>query len=191
MKRVIMIPLCALVLAGVGYSDELLVNGDFEQPLDVGWTDTVVGTTGSASFTRSDTLGQPSPGYAACVYKTLASYASLSQTVDVPNTNLTLQFDGRLGIGGGSSTCWPVAAFIVRYLDAAGLSLGNTRIYLHDQYCTWANSDTQHLVDITSPGAWTPFTLDIASELTLNLRGVPPASVRKVTIDLFAFDNGT
>jgi len=111
---------CLLALAGFGFADNLLVNGDFEQPLEVGWTDTVVGSTGLFSFTRADTLGQPTPGFAASVYKTLASYASLSQTVDVPGVDLTLQFDGKLEIGGGSSTCWPVAAFYIRYRDAAG-----------------------------------------------------------------------
>ena len=190
MHRNISALFCLLALAGFGSADNLLVNGDFEQPLEVGWTDTVVGSTGLFSFTRADTLGQPTPGFAASVYKTLASYASLSQTVDVPGVDLTLQFDGKLEIGGGSSTCWPVAAFYIRYRDAAGASLGNTCIYLHDQYCTWANSDTQHLIDITSPGVWTPFTLNIASELA-NLPGIPPSSVSKVTFDLFSFDNGT
>jgi uncharacterized protein (DUF779 family) len=188
-KSIIVLSLVALT--GLGLGTELLVNGDFEQPLDVGWTDTVVSAAGSANFERSDTLGQPSPGFAVRVYKYLASYASLSQTVDVPDVNLALSFDGRLSIGGGSSTCWPVAAVIVRYLDASATSLGNTRIYLHDQYCTWATSDTQSLIDITTPGVWTPYSLDIASELSTHLSGINPASVSKLKVELFAFDNGT
>ncbi len=172
-------------------SANLLVNGDFEQPFDVGWDTVSANIAGVDTFTRSDTLGQPTQGYAAAVYKYLAYYASMNQTVDVPSVNLTLTFDARLRIGGGSSTCWPVAAFVVRYLDAAGTSLGNSQIYLHDQYCTWAGSDTQNLIDITTPGVWTPYTLDIADELSSHLPGIDPANVKKLTIDLFSYDNGT
>jgi hypothetical protein len=115
----------------------------------------------------------------------------MHQTVDVAGVNLTLTFDGRLQIGGGSSTCWPVASFVLRYLDSTGVSLGNTQMYLHDQYCTWASSDTQSLIDITTPGAWTPFSIDIADELSRRLPGIVAANVKKLTVDLYAYDNGT
>lgn len=172
-------------------SANLLVNGDFEQTIDVGWDTIAVNWAGGDTFTWSDTLGQPSAGYAVAVRKYLAEFASMSQTVDIPGVNLTLTFDGRFEIGGGSSTCWPVASFVVRYLDSTGASLGNTQVYLHDQYCTWATDDTQSLIDVTTPGVWTQFSLDIADELSTHLPGIDPASVRKLTIDLFAYDNGT
>jgi hypothetical protein len=172
-------------------SANLLVNGDFEQAVDVGWDTIADNTAGGDTFTWSDTLGQPSPGHAVAVRKYLAKCASLSQTVDIPDVNLTLAFDGRLEIGGGSSTCWPVASFVVRYLDSAGVSLGNTKLYLHDQYCDWAASDTQSLIDVTMPGVWTPFSLDIADELSMHLPGIAAATVKKLVIDLYAYDNGT
>ncbi len=179
-----------VVLAGLA-SANLLVNGDFEQTIDVGWDTIAVNYAGGDTFTWSDTLGQPSPGHAVAVRKYLAQYASLSQTVNIPDVNLTLTFDGRLQIGGGSSTCWPVAAFIVRYLDSAGVSLGNTMLYLHDQYCTWVASDTQSLVDVMTPGAWTQFSLDIADELATHLPGIAAANVKQLTVELYAYDNGT
>jgi hypothetical protein len=172
-------------------SANLLVNGDFEQPIDVGWDTIAVNSAGGDTFTWTDTLGQPSPGHAVAVRKYLAEYASMSQTVDIPGVNLTLTFDARLEIGGGSSTCWPVAALVVRYLDSSGTSLGNTMLYLHDQYCTWVASDTQSLIDITTPGVWTSFSLDIADELSKHLPGIAAASVKKLTVDLYAYDNGT
>ena len=188
MKTTLVFTLAAL--AGLA-SANLLVNGDFEQPIDVGWDTLAVNLAGGDTFSWSDTLGQPTPGHAAKARKYLASYASLGQTVDVPDVNHTLSFDGRLSIGGGSSTCWPVAAFVVRYRDAAGASLGNTKLYLHDQYCSWASSDTQSLIDVTMPGVWTQFSLDIADELSAHLSGVSPANVKKLTVELYAFDNGT
>ena len=188
MRSAVIIALAAL--AGLA-SANLLVNGDFEQPIDVGWDTMAANLAGGDTFTWSDTLGQPTPGYAVAVHKYLANNASMHQTVDVPNVNLTLTFDARFKIGGGSSTCWPVASFVVRYLDAAGTSLGNSKIYLHDQYCTWAGSDTQSLIDITTPGAWTPFSIDIADELSRRLPGIVAANVKKLTVDLYAYDNGT
>jgi hypothetical protein len=181
-----------LIAALVGLaSANLLVNGDFEQAFSVGWDTIAENAAGGDTFTWSDTLGQPTPGKAVAVRKYLAKFASMSQTVDVPGVNLTLTFDGRLEIGGGSSTCWPVASFVVRYLDSATTSLGNTTIYLHDQYCTWAGSDTQSLIDITTPGVWAPYNLDIASELSAHLPGIDPANVKKLSVDLYAYDNGT
>jgi uncharacterized protein (DUF779 family) len=182
--------LALALFAGLA-SANLLVNGDFEQPVDVGWDTISANAAGGDTFTWSDTLGQPTPGYAVKVRKYLATYASMNQTVDVPDANLTLSLDARMGIGGGSSTCWPVASFVVRYRDASGVSLGNTKIYLHDQYCTWAVSDTQSLIDITTPGVWTQYNLDIASELSTHLAGINPANVSKLTVEFHAFDNGT
>ncbi len=189
MKRVLALEL-VLALATGAFGD-LLVNGSFEQPLDVGWTQRSEGSVGESRFEWTDTMGQPVPGHAARVWRYLASFASLSQTVDVSGPDLQFEMDGRLSIGGGSSTCWPVAAIILRYTDAAGVSLGNSRIYLHNQYSTWVSNDTQHLIDITSPGAWTRYSLDVRNEITQNLPGINPDAVRKVTVDLFGFDNGT
>jgi hypothetical protein len=181
-----------MMLAWPDVAGELLVNGDFEQAIDVGWTDTVQNEAGSFSFDRADTFGQPTPGFAAKVHKELARYASLSQTVDVPNVDLTLTFDGRLKIGGGSSTCWPVASVWVRYADASGLELGNTRICLSSVYSTWTKSDTVSLLEITdTTGAWHNYSLDLKQELANHLSGINPDNVKKITIDLFAYDNGT
>jgi uncharacterized protein (DUF779 family) len=184
------ITLALAMLVGLA-SANLLVNGDFEQTMDVGWDTIAVNSAGGDTFTWSDTLGQPSPGHAVAVRKYLARYASMHQTIDIPDVYLTLSFDGRLRIGGGSSTCWPVAAFVVRYLDSSEASLGNTKLYLHDQYCDWLQSDTQSLIEVTTPGIWTPFSIDIADELSKNLSGIDAANVKKLTIDLYAYDNGT
>jgi len=190
MKRVLAMAF-GLLLAGGPVAANLLVNGDFEQPLETGWAQESSGPVGESRFERTDTMGQPNPGYAARVWRYLANYASLSQTVEVPSANLAFRLDGRLRIGGGSSTCWPVAAVILRYRDAAGTSLGNTRIYLHDQYANWVNSDTQHLIDITTPDVWTEYALDVRQEIADNLPGINPDNVRQITVQLFAFDNGT
>lgn len=190
MKNALVAALGVLLLASPARA-ELVANGDFEQPLDVGWTDTIVGFVGEGRFERADTFGQPVPGYAAKVWKTLAEYASLSQVVDIPDANVNLTFDARFSIGGGSSTCWPVAVFMVRYLDDAGNHLGKTRYYLHDQYCTWERRDTSSLIEITNPDQWGSYQLSVRDELQNNLAGINPDAVSKLCIELFAYDNGT
>jgi hypothetical protein len=190
MSRLLYAALFLFGLTGVAAAN-LVANGDFEQPLDVGWTDTVVGYVGEGRFERADTFGQPVSGYAAKVWKTLADYASLFQVVDIPDANVNLTFDARFSIGGGSSTCWPVAVFMVRYLDDAGNHLGKTRYYLHDQYCTWEQRDTSSLIEITNPDHWASYQLSVRDELQNNLTGINPDAVRKLCIELFAYDNGT
>jgi hypothetical protein len=188
------LPLTVLFVALVlpAAAGELVFYGDFEQPLDVGWTDTVQLEAGTYFFDRTDTLGQPSPGFVAVVHKELARYASLRQTVDVPDLNLDLSFDCRLKIGGGSSTCWPVASFWVRYADSSGLELGNTRIYLHNQYSTWQKSDTVDLVNVAdTTGAWHHYAINLKEHVGSRLPGIDPDQVKKITLDLFAYDNGT
>jgi hypothetical protein len=192
MQKILLASAFLLFLAGPVTADEFLVNGSFEQAFDVGWTDTVESSAGTFAFERADTFGQPTPGFAAKVTKYLAKYASLRQTVDVPNLELSLSFDGRFKISGGSSTCWPVASLWIRYADANGLELGNTRICRSSVYSTWANSDTVHLIEIgDTTGAWHNYSINLKEELTANLPGVNPSDVAKVTVDLFAYDNGT
>ena len=192
MQKILLVTAFFLMLAGPAAADEFLVNGDFEQPLDVGWVDTAKVEVGTYSFERSDTFAQPTPGFAAKVYKMLARYASLYQTVDVPDVNLTLSVDARLKIGGGSSTCWPVASVWVRYADATGIELGNTRICRSSEYSTWTKSDTVSVIEIAdTTGAWNNYTLNLKQELTNHLAGINADNVKKITIDLFAYDNGT
>ena len=182
--------LLVLAVAGIA-SANLLTNGDFEQPLNVGWEQDVRHAAGSHRFERSDTLGQPVPGYAAKVFKQLAYHAALRQQVEVTDVNLTLTFDARMELAGGSSTCWPTGAFILNYLDADGAELGATMFLLRDQYNTWRESDTLKLYEVEEPGVWTRYELDIAREIADNLPGVNPSAVRRLQVQLFSYVNGT
>ncbi|MFO7639195.1 MAG: hypothetical protein R6X14_07900 [bacterium] len=180
--------LLALVGTGLG---NLLVNGDFEQPLEVGWQEDVQSLAGGYLIERSDTLGQPMPGHAARVYKLLAYHASLSQVVDVPGPELTLTFDSRMQLAGGSSTCWPTAALVVSYLNADARELGSTMFLLRDPYNDWRESDTLKFHDVQLPDEWVGYELDIAREIADNLPGVSAEEVRKVGVRLFSYVNGT
>ncbi len=191
MRRLLLLSF-ALLLAGLGVaSADLLSNGDFEQPLDVGWTQDVRETAGDHHFERTDTLGQPVPGYTGQAYKYLAQHACLYQAVEVPSVELELAFDGRFQLGGGSNTCWPAAALVVCYRDQDDAELGKTMYVLRTEYCTWEDSDTLHLIDIEDPGVWAGYRLEIARELADNLAGINPGDVAKLRIELYSYDSGT
>jgi hypothetical protein len=170
---------------------ELIVNGGFDEPLSVGWSDTVWSAAGSYNIERSDTFNPLEPGFAAQVYKCRGYFTTLYQTVDVPSADLALSFDGRLYLWPGAESCWPAPAFIIRYQDAAGTELGNTKFYKHNIFCTWQSSDTAHLIDVTSQWGWKHYQLDLGREIRDSLPGVDPAAVRKVRVELHAFVSGT
>lgn len=180
-----------LVVAGTATGDNLLVNGDFELPLDQGWSEDVRMEAGDFSFDRWDTLGQPTPGYAARVYKYLARYASLYQVCDVPSVDLEFSFDGRFWIEGGSTTCWPTGAVILSYLDRTEAELGCTMILLRNQFNDWVESDTMNFYDVEVPGEWDSFGFSVAQEIEDNLPGVNAAEVSGVKVQLFSYCNGT
>ena len=177
-----------LLLSGTGLAN-LIINGDFEQSMDVGWTDTVYVIAGDYRYEQGDTFGSGT-GQAVKVRKYLGKFASLQQAVAVSGTDLTLTFDAKLNQALGSSTCWPVAAMFVRYLGAAGNELGATCWYNHSTYADWRDNDTMNLIEVTSFD-WNHYELIIASELATNLPGVNATDVAQVMVDLFAFDSGT
>jgi hypothetical protein len=177
-KLVLILPL----LVAAGFAQELLTNGDFEQDLSVGWTQSY-GGLGTPTFDRS-TAYQPDLDFEArCSLYSGAGWCRLGQTVDVPGPTLALSFWASFADSGTSSTCWPVAYVSVVYKDADGNALGETRVYHHDAYCTWFSGPTLHLIDVPDHD-WHEYTLDIASELNTNLPGVNAGDVNKVEVAL-------
>ncbi len=177
---------CLVVLVfvvGSGLSQNLLVNGDFEQELTVGWTYTDSGS--GTHQARRDTTYHPDPDYEAWVYQyDNPGWTRLSQKVEVLNPALTLSFWAKFSESGGSSTCWPAACFQVCYYDANNNLLGETRYY-YATYANWNPSPTLSLYRITNPD-WTSYELDIQEEINNNLPGVNPDSVAKVEVALWS-----
>jgi hypothetical protein len=172
-----------LWLVAAGSGQELLVNGDFEQPLENGW---IVDTGEYGYKTISRDVGyQPDPDYEALdsIYAG-NGYSKLGQTVDVPGPSLLLTFSASFAVGGTSSSCWPVASVVVIYKDVADAVLGQTRFYYHNEYCTWVPSSTMSLHEVTNPD-WTQYSLDVADELAQNLPGVNPGDINRVEVALY------
>jgi hypothetical protein len=167
------------LLAVIGFGQNLLTNGDFEQDLSVGWSRDTYGVT----YIGRDVGYQPDPDYEAFDSLWYYGWSRLYQTVDVPGVTLVLEFWAKFDIYGASSSCWPVASVNLSYLDASNNVLGETRVYYHDQYCTWIPTGTLSLIEVTNPD-WNQYTIDVAQELSANLPGVNPGDVSKVTVAL-------
>jgi len=166
------------------FSQELLVNGDFEQELAVGWTQMVNGS--GTHYMNRDVSYQPDPDYEAYAYQwDNPGWARLSQTVDVPGPILELTFTACFAESGGTSSCWPAACFSVCYLDANDVVLGETRYY-YSTYANWTPTSTLSLIRLYDPN-WTTYNLNIAEELSTNLPGVNAGEVVKVEVALYAY----
>jgi hypothetical protein len=162
-----------------------LVNGGFEQPLDVGWRQEAGGDAGSSTAERRRDLGQPDTGCAVRLAQTGAGYVRLHQTVSVDNDRCDFGFTARLSVG-GSASCGPVAAVILCYRDDQDRILGSTRWYRPAPGNEEAGSDTSHLVLVADTVAWARYDLSIHDELADNLPGIRSDDVKRLTMQLSA-----
>jgi len=170
------------VLLALAPGQNLLVNGDFEQDLSVGWT-VDSGGYGFRTLDRQLDL-QPDPDYEVrCSLYSGSGYVRLSQRVEVWHPYLALSFWAKFSIGGGSSTCWPVAYVGIGYFGEEDSLLGETRIYYHNSYCTWTPTSTFSLIEVTNPD-WTEYSIDVAEELRTHLPGIDPGDIRAVRVSL-------
>ncbi len=185
MRKLVLIPV--LLLAAAAFGQELLVNGDFEQDLTIGWTRLDSGS-GTHDVVR-DPGYQPDPDNEVFVYQyDNPGSTTLIQTVDVPCPLLQLSFQACFVESGGSSTCWPAACVSVFYYDATDAVLGESKFY-YSTYATWTPSPTLGLHQITTPD-WNDYSLNIQEELATNLTGVDPAQVTKVGVALVSYTTG-
>uniref|UniRef100_A0A7V3PT94 DNRLRE domain-containing protein n=1 Tax=candidate division WOR-3 bacterium TaxID=2052148 RepID=A0A7V3PT94_UNCW3 len=178
--------LLSLVLITVllGFSQELLLNGNFEQELSIGWTQTDSGS-GTHQVQRG-TEYQPDPDFEAWVYQyDNPGWTRLSQLVPVPGVALQLSFWAKLIGYGGTTTCWPAACVQVCYYDRDTNLLGETRYY-HTTYADWQPSPTLSLYRVNDT-TWLYHQLDIAAELTQNLPGVNPSEIAFIEVALWSY----
>ncbi|MBN2537186.1 hypothetical protein JXB37_02795 [candidate division WOR-3 bacterium] len=183
MKILLALALPALLVPALGQN--LLTNGDFEQELTVGWTQEKQGI-GLQDFTR-DTGYDPDPDYEARVYQYSGpGIMKLGQLVPLPDTGYELSFRANFRIEDGSPSCWPVGSVGIEYCNAAEEVLGRSLFYLHDEFCTWTNSPTEHLVEVTDPD-WREYRFQLGEELRSHLTGVDPADVSKVRVLIYNY----
>lgn len=176
-----MIQLLAFLLVFNLVSDaQFITNGDFEQELNIGWTQI---SSGANVTIDRNTNYDPDPDYEAYVYLgTGGGYAKLYQSVDIVTTNLDFSVNTKL-YATATSTAWAGAAFVIGYLDDNSLLLGETRIAALSLHCPWVNSPTLHIIEAPDT-LWNYYSFNINDELT-NLTGINPADIKKIQVAMY------
>ncbi len=176
----LLIPLALMVAALPAQALELVVNGDFEQVLSVGWTQS---TSGTGYYVSRDVGYDPDPDYEAYVRKSTGSgFVRLSQEVIVPNLDVAFAARAKLHAY-ATSSAWSAAALVVSYRDEEGSILGETAICATSHYCPWTSTPTFHMIQAPD-NLWQDFGFILADELS-NLPGVNPGLIKRVDIALY------
>ncbi|MCS7258011.1 MAG: hypothetical protein NZ601_01360 [candidate division WOR-3 bacterium] len=169
---------------------ELLTNGNFEQPLDIGWYSTIVTATSYDTIDRQ-TFFHPDPDYEVRVKKYDAVCAKVYQTISIPTTDLDFSVNAKLYAYEYTPTAsyWAAAAIILRYLDDNNNWLGETRITYKTPHSPWINTSTVHLINAPDPNNWYQYNFNLNSELA-NLSGINSSAIRKIQVLLMDTTNG-
>ncbi|MEO0165572.1 MAG: hypothetical protein ABIL39_05485 [candidate division WOR-3 bacterium] len=179
--RTIVITLIPFVCA---LAQNLLVNGDFEQDISVGWTKD---TSGYSIYIDRATDYEPDPDYELRVEKqTSSGYARVKQIVDIPSVNnITFSVKAKLYAydNNADTLTFAAAAVIIGYRNSSGVLLGETRICQFTAPCPWQNTPTCHLI-MVNDSLWHTHSFSLSSELQ-NLPGVNPANVQKIEIAFY------
>jgi hypothetical protein len=170
-----------LVTINLALATDLMVNGNFEQDLSVGWQESYLGS--GYVINRTTTL-QPDPDYEVEVFKNNSNgYVVLQQTVDIPGTDVGFACTARLNAYDNTAGDWAGSAFVIAYLNSSDQTLGETRICQYSTDCPWTASPTLHLI-VAVDNAWHDYSFNINDELA-NLPGVNPLEISKLRIALF------
>ena len=180
MKICISLLLLSFLLVAQVVGSELIINGDFEQPLSTGWGQIIYGPNGVIDRA---TDYDPDPDYEAYVYKgSETGFAQLFQVVGIPSTNLDFSIDLKL-YAYANSTAWAGAAVLISYSDQNNVLLGQTYICARTTHCPWTENSTTHIID-ASDSEWHYYGFNIDEELT-RFAGVNPSDVAKIQISLY------
>jgi hypothetical protein len=187
MKKLLIV---CLSIIGFIFGNNLLINGDFEQDLSIGWSiDSLVGSP-------LDTIDRavdfhPDADYEARVKKYDNAHAKLFQSVSIPTTNLDFSVFAKLFTieYNPADIHWAVASIDISYLDSGANVLGLTRICNISPHCPWVSTDSCHLIIVTDTSNWNNYSFNIEDELA-NLPGVNPADVAAIEIALYDTTDG-
>ena len=179
-----------LLLVAFGSASVLVTNGDFEQDLNVGWTQAGSGMYSTDTIDRQTNF-DPDPDYEARVKKYDATYAKLYQTIDIPTTDLEFMIDVELYAHEFNSgePYWATAAVVLYYLDDNDNVLGQTQICYNTPHCPYTNSNVFHIIEIPSANNWYDYSFNIDYELD-NLSGIDAGEIAKIQIALYDTTDG-
>jgi len=171
--------------ASIASAGNFLVNGNFEQDLSVGWTSYKADPTYGYDTIIRGTGYENDPDYEVYTLSQFGYVTRLYQTADIPSTNdFTFSIKARINAydNNADAYCWAASAVVLYYQNAAGATLGETRICRFSAPCPWVSTSTIHLIQAADT-LWHNYSLTLNTEL-VNLPGVTPSQVKKVRVCL-------
>lgn len=164
--------------------NETLVNGDFAQPLSVGWQKSARNIVGSNTIAIQKDGGVK-------VQKTMCGHARIEQDVKLAGLNTVFSTRVKFATEATRDDYYAYSTVALGYFDKAGKKLGETRWFSTTGTRPWEASPTVHLIPVQKPGAWQDLGLNIGEELRKNLKGVVPGKVASLRVTLESFGSGT
>ncbi|MGD9380287.1 MAG: hypothetical protein PVI51_06935 [candidate division WOR-3 bacterium] len=175
--------LLLFLLVAFGSASVLVVNGDFEQPLTDGWSETMSGA-GVMEITRG--IGyDPDPDYEVYLHKGDGTgNVEITQLTYVPTTDLQFSVDAKLYAYGTSAQCWSGSGICLYYLNSTDDVLGWSRICARTVACPWTSSSTTHAIEATDT-LWHTYSFNLNDELDY-VPGVNRQEIAKVLVSVIA-----
>jgi hypothetical protein len=172
-----------LLLVAFSSASVLIVNGDFEQPLTEGWSETTSGA-GVMEIVRG-TGYDPDPDYELYIHKGDGTgYTEVSQIAYIPTTDLEFSVNAKVYAYGTSSQCWSGAAVCLFYLDASDSVLGWTKICDRTVACPWTSNSSCHAIEATDT-MWHNYSFNLDDELDL-VPAVNRLDITKILVSVVA-----
>lgn len=172
-----------LLLVAFGTASVLIVNGDFEQPLAEGWSETMSGA-GVMEITRG-TGYNPDPDYEVYVHKGDGTgYTELRQLAHIPTTDLEFSVNAKVYVYSTSSQCWSGSAVCLFYLDASDSVLGWSKICARTSACPWIGNSSCHVIEATDT-LWHNYAFNLNDELDY-IPAVNRLEVTKILVSVVA-----
>ncbi|MFO7651077.1 MAG: hypothetical protein R6X13_07060 [bacterium] len=164
--------------------NETLVNGDFAQPLAVGWQKSARNLVGSNIVAIQKDGGVK-------VQKTMCGHARIEQDVKLAALNTVFSTRVKFASEATRDDYYAYSTVALGYFDKSGKKLGETRWFSTTGTRPWQASNTVRLVPIARRGEWQDVTLNIGDELRKNLAGIVPGKVASLRITLESYGSGT
>ncbi len=184
MRRQLLLAAALLMLgaaAGQATPLECVVNGDFEQELEVGWQQLDAAT--NAAIARNADLDDDPDHELGLRFDNGVGEISVWQRLAIPDTDLDIATTLRARAS-GSGGAWVAAGFGLSYLDRNLVVLGQTFIGRMSSDCPWYDSPTLHLVT-SAHDEWEQYSFNLNDELA-NLSGVDPSEIMYLEVEVYS-----
>lgn len=165
-------------------TNDVLLNGDFEEELSIGWQISSKDYAGSSEINRD----KIEKNHFAHLQKDWGGYAELSQILKLDNLNQNLSFRLNLNATSNREGYSATSAFILGFLDKNNKITSEIRI----AYSTSQLTNSSILYNYpTKPAEWKVYTLNLKDELDKHFSKIDVSKIKKLKITLSAYNNQT